>query len=180
MLAHVLDVCSGESVSVIVNKQCWSEMKALTFLRIHLSDISRLELVLAQHCLFLDSLLVTLSKTDQLLHTIDVVLALIVEVVHLQCLGPYLLVQVHQHVLLKPCLAVVDSDAVVVTVQAVDEGLNRRLIQMTQVGCCLPGLLAHDDGLGLNESEGINDDLALDGLNGVNDNSDSTRCKLFE
>lgn len=91
-------------------------MKALTFLRIHLSDISRPELVVAQHCLFLDSLLVTLSKTDQLIHAVDVVLAFIVEVVHLQCLGPYLLVQVHQHVLLKPRLAVVDSDAVVVSV----------------------------------------------------------------
>lgn len=98
----------------------------------------------------------------------------------MQCLGPYLLVQVHQHVLLQSRLAVVDPDAVVVSVQAVDQSLNRWLIQVTQVRCCLPGFLAHDDGLGLNQSEGVDNNLALHGLDGVNDNRNSTGCKLLE
>lgn len=51
---------------------------------------------------------------------------------------------------------------------------------MTQVGCCLTGFLAHDNSLGLDESEGIDDDLAFDGLDGVNDDGDGTRRELFE
>lgn len=91
-----------------------------------------------------------------------------------------MLVQVHQHVLLETGLAVVDGNAVVVAVEAVDEGLNGRLVQMTQVGCCLAGLLAHDDGLWLDKTEGINDDLALDGLDGVDDHGNGAGSKLFK
>ena len=151
-----------------------------TLLRVHLSDVSRLELVLAQHCLLLHTLLVALSKPDQLLHAVDVVLAFVVEVVHVQCLRPYLLVQIHQHVLLKSRFAVVDPDAVVMSVQAVDQGLDRWLVQVTQVRCCLPGFLTHDDGLRLNQSEGVDNDLALHGLDRVNDNCNSTGGKLFK
>lgn len=88
--------------------------------------------------------------------------------------------QVHQHVLLKPRLAVVNPDTVVVSVQSMNEGLDRRFVQMTQVGCCLPGLLAHDDGLGLDKTESIDDDLTLDGLDGIDDDGDGTGRQLLE
>lgn len=51
---------------------------------------------------------------------------------------------------------------------------------MSQVRCRLSRLLAHDDGLRLNETERVNDDLALDGLDGINNNSNCAGRKLLE
>ena len=45
---------------------------------------------------------------------------------------PRLFVQVHQHPLFQLVLAVVDGDGVVVPVQAVDQRLDGRLLQVTQ------------------------------------------------
>jgi hypothetical protein len=50
---------------------------------------------------------------------------------------PGLLVEVHQHPLFQLVLAVVDGDGVVVAVEAVDQSLDRRLLQVTQHGCGL-------------------------------------------
>ena len=61
-----------------------------------------------------------------------------------------------------------------------DERLDRRLVQVSQVRCRLPRLLAHDDGLRLDETEGIDDDFTLDGLDRVHDDGDGTWRKLFE
>lgn len=66
------------------------------------------------------------------------------------------------------------------SVQPVNQCLDRGLVQVTQVRCCLPGLLAHDDGLGLDESEGVDDNFTLDGLDGVNNNGNSTGRQLLE
>jgi hypothetical protein len=44
----------------------------------------------------------------------------------------------------------------------------------------LTGLLAHDNSLGLNETESINDDLALHRLDGINDNGDGAGSELLE
>jgi hypothetical protein len=44
----------------------------------------------------------------------------------------------------------------------------------------LTGLLTHDDGLGLNKTESIDNDLALHRLNGIHDNGDGTGGKLLE
>lgn len=133
----------------------------LTLLGVNLADISRLQLILAQLGLFLDALLIALGKEDKLLHALHIVLTFLVEVTHVQCFGPYVLVEVHQHVLLQPCLAVIDCNAVVVAVEAVNESLNRGLVEVTQVGRRLAGLLAHNHGLRLDKTERINDDLAL-------------------
>lgn len=88
--------------------------------------------------------------------------------------------QVHQHVLLKRSLAVVDADGVVVAVQAVDKRLNRWLVEVTDVGGGLAGLVAHHKSLGVDEAESIDDDFALDGLDGVNDDGDGAGCELLE
>ncbi len=50
---------------------------------------------------------------------------------------PGLLVEVHQHPLFQLVLAVVDGDGVVVAVKAVDQSLDRRLLEVTQHGCGL-------------------------------------------
>jgi hypothetical protein len=44
----------------------------------------------------------------------------------------------------------------------------------------LTGLLAHDDSLGLNKTESINDDLSLHRLDGIHDNGDSAGSELLE
>lgn len=61
-----------------------------------------------------------------------------------------------------------------------DESLNRWLVQVTQVGCSLARLLTQHEGLWVDEAEGVDDNLALDGLDGVNDNGDGTRGELLE
>jgi hypothetical protein len=67
-----------------------------------------------------------------------------------------------------------------VSVEAVDEGLDRGLVQVTDVGCSLAGFLAHHEGLRVDEAEGIDDDFALDGLYGIDNDGDSARRKLFK
>lgn len=88
--------------------------------------------------------------------------------------------EVHQHVLLEGRLAVVDADGVVVSVEAVDQGLDGGLVEVAQVGCALARLLAKHEGLRVDQAEGIDDDLALDGLDGIDDDGDGSWGKLLE
>lgn len=88
--------------------------------------------------------------------------------------------EVHQHVLLERGLAVVDADRVVVSVQAVNQRLDRGLIQVTQVRCALAGLLAEHQRLRVNQPECIDHDFALDGLDGIDDDGDGSWGKLLE
>jgi hypothetical protein len=67
-----------------------------------------------------------------------------------------------------------------VAVQAVDEGLDRGLVEVTDVGGGLAGLVAHHEGLRVDEAEGIDDDLALDGLDGVDYDGDGAGRELLE
>ena len=80
--------------------------------------------------------------------------------------------QVHQHVLLKLGLSVrrfrVDGDRIVVSIETVDEGLNGRLVNVSYIGRSLTSFAARNHGLGLDESESVDYNLALDRLNGVN------------
>lgn len=66
------------------------------------------------------------------------------------------------------------------SVQAMDQGLDRGLIQVTDVGRGLAGLLTQHEGLWVDEAESINDDLALDGLNRIDDNGDGARSELLK
>lgn len=61
-----------------------------------------------------------------------------------------------------------------------DKGLDRGFVQMTQVRSGLARFLAHDNCLRCDESEGINDDFSLDGLDGVDHNGDGTGSKLLK
>lgn len=53
-----------------------------------------------------------------------------------------------------------------------DQRLDARLVQVAQIRGGLARLLAHHDGGGGDEPEGIDDDFALDGLDGVDDDGD--------
>lgn len=96
---------------------------------------------------------------------------MVLEVSQCQALRPVSLMQVHEHALLKLCLPVVDRDRVVVPVQAMDKCLNGRFVDVSDVGCRLAGFLAGDDGLGLNQTESVDNHLSFHGLDRVNDNS---------
>lgn len=152
----------------------------LTLLRIHLADISRLELLLCQLRLLLNPLLIPLSQTNQLHQPLLILVALGLEIIHQQCLGPNMLMQIHQHVFLEPRLPVRDADGVVVAVQAVDEGLNGGFVEMSDVGRRLAGFLARHEGLWVYEAEGIDDDFSFHGLDGVDDYGDGAGGELFE
>lgn len=60
------------------------------------------------------------------------------------------------------------------SVEAVNEGLYRRFVQMTRVRRALSGLLTQHEGLWVDESESIDDDLSLHGLYGIDDHGDGT------
>jgi len=65
-------------------------------------------------------------------------------------------------------------------VQAVDQCLDRRLVQVTDVARCLTGLLAGHEGLGIDRPESVNNDFSSDGLDRVDNDSDGTWVKLLE
>lgn len=91
-----------------------------------------------------------------------------------------MLVQVHQHVLLQLGHAVVDGNAVVVSVEAVDECLDRWLVEVTDVRGRLTWLLACHESLWVDEAESIDDDLAFDGLDWVHDDCYCAWVELLE
>jgi hypothetical protein len=66
----------------------------------------------------------------------------LVELFHLEALRPGLLVEVQQHLLLELGVPVADVDRVVVSVQPVDQRLERRLVEVPDVGGRLPRLLS--------------------------------------
>lgn len=66
------------------------------------------------------------------------------------------------------------------SIETVDECLNRRLVEVTQVRSTLSRLLAEHERLWVDESESINDDLALHRLYRVDDHGDGSRSELFE
>jgi hypothetical protein len=77
--------------------------------------------------------------------------------------------EVHQHALLQLGLPVVDDDGVVMSVEAVDEGLDRWFVDVPDVRGRLTWFLAENDRVGVDETESVDDHLAFDGLNGVDD-----------
>jgi hypothetical protein len=95
-----------------------------------------------------------------------------VEIPQSQPLRPVPFVEIHQHTLLQLRLAVIDSDRVIMPVEAMDEGLNGRLVYVSNVGGRLPCLTTSHDGMLVDETECINDDLALDGLNRIDHDRD--------
>lgn len=65
-------------------------------------------------------------------------------------------------------------------VQAVDKRLNRGLVEVAQVGCGLSGLVAHHERLRVDQTESVDNDLALYGLDGIHDNGDGAGSELLE
>ena len=61
-----------------------------------------------------------------------------------------------------------------------DEGLDRRLVEMAQVRRRLASFLPEDVGLGVDEPEGVDDDFAFDRLDGIDDNRDRSRGQLLK
>ena len=51
---------------------------------------------------------------------------------------------------------------------------------MTDIGCGLTGFLAEHERLWVDQAESVNDDFALDGVDGVDDNGDGARSELLE
>ena len=66
------------------------------------------------------------------------------------------------------------------SVEAVDECLNRRLIQVTQVRGTLTRFLSEHKGLWVDEAKCIDNDFALYGLYGIDYDRDCARGELFE
>jgi hypothetical protein len=66
------------------------------------------------------------------------------------------------------------------SVEAVNKGLYRWLVDVADVRSGLPSLTACNESMGVDKTESINDNLSLHTLNGVNHNGDRTRVQRFE
>jgi hypothetical protein len=66
------------------------------------------------------------------------------------------------------------------SVESVDQSLDRGLVEMAKVRRRLAGFLTHHESLGIDESESVDDDFALDGLDGVDDDGDGAWGQLLE
>ena len=57
--------------------------------------------------------------------------------------------------------SVVDSNRIVVPVEAMDEGLNGGFVNVTNIGGSLSGLVFHNNAVWVDNSAGIDNDFAL-------------------
>ena len=110
-------------------------------------------------------------KTFTDLDSLLIILLMTLKILQLQSLRPIPLMQVHQHRLLQLRLSIIYRYRVIVSVQAVDEGLNRRLVNVSDVGCRLTRLLAGEEHVRVDKTESIYDDFSFDRLNWVDYNS---------
>ena len=149
-------------------------------LRVDLAHVLHQDLLGGLALLGLDPFAV---RGRQFEHPIDHGLVLggvVLEPVDGQPRGPVALVEVHEHLLLELVLAVVDDDGVVVPVESMNQGLDGRFVQMSDVAGRLAGFLAEHHELGVDEAEAIDDDLALDGLDGIDDEGDGAGIERLE
>ena len=88
--------------------------------------------------------------------------------------------EVHEHAFLERRLAVTDANTIIMAIQAMNKCLDGGFIEVTEVGGGLAGFLAQHEGLRVDEAEGVDDDFAFDGLDGVDDDGDGAGGELFE
>jgi hypothetical protein len=85
---------------------------------------------------------------------------------------PAFLVQIQQHLLLQIVSTISNRNRVVVAIETVNQRLDRRLLQMTNVRSCLTRLLIHCNSLRIDSAKSINNDLKKVKL--------SQECNFFE
>mmetsp|Transcript_27721 Transcript_27721/g.65035 ORF Transcript_27721/g.65035 Transcript_27721/m.65035 type:complete len:332 (+) Transcript_27721:223-1218(+) len=149
-------------------------------LRVDLADVLDHDLLGRLALLGRDPLAV---RRRQLEHPVDdglVLGGMLLEGIDLESRRPVALVEIHQHLLLQFVLAVVDDDGVVVPVEAVDEGLDGGAVEMADVGGRLARLLAEHHELRVDEAEAVDDDLAPDGLDGIDYQGDGAGIQRLE
>lgn len=150
------------------------------FLCVAFSDSGNDELLGGERLLLLDGLVVGLGEVEHSGDGFLVVLRVELKIGDGERVHPLFLVQVEEHFLLEFVLLVGDGDGVVLTVEAVDERLDGGLVEVADVGGGLARLLPQHVGLREDEAEGVDDDLALDGLDGVDDDGDGARVELLK
>lgn len=84
-----------------------------------------------------------------------------VEVAQFQTLRPVSFVQVHEHRLLEFRFPVVDGDGIIMPVQAVNEGLDGRFVDVADVGSRLARLTARHNCVRIDQAESVDDDLSF-------------------
>ena len=105
---------------------------------------------------------------------------MVLEVAEGETLCPVPLVKVHQHCLLELRFPVVNRDRIVVPVEAMDERLDGGLVDMPDIRRRLTRLKPLQDHGGIDQSEGVDHDLALHGLDRVDDDGDRAAVELLE
>lgn len=65
-------------------------------------------------------------------------------------------------------------------IQAMNQTLNARLVDVSDVRCRLTWFLAENNGMGVDQAESVDDDFAFDRLDGIDDYSYRTGVQAFE
>lgn len=83
------------------------------------------------------------------------------EIPQFQPLGPIPLVKIHQHRLFKLGLPVIHSDRIVMPIKSVNQSLDARFINVSDVRRRLTRFLAAHDGMRVYQAEGVDNDLSF-------------------
>jgi hypothetical protein len=145
-----------------------------------LSNIVNHDLFIALSLFLLDPFVVGLAPLQHLVDLLLGGLSMLFEWLHGQTVRPVPLVEVHEHLFFQFILSVVNDYAVVVTIQAVDEGLDRRLLQVPDVARRLAWLVAQHHQLWIDQAKAVDDDLSLDRLDRVDDQGHGARMQRFK
>jgi hypothetical protein len=149
-------------------------------LGVRLSNIVNHDLFITFSLFLFDAFVVRFAPFQHLVDLLLGGLSMLFEWLHGQTVRPMPLVEVHEHLLFQFILAVVNDNAVVMTVQAMDECLDRRLLQMANIAGRLTRLVTEHHQLWIDQAKAVNDDFALDRLDRIDHQCHSSRMKRFK
>ena len=148
-------------------------------LRVHFSDGSHQELLCRLLSFILDPLVVTFTQFCQSFQCLNIALMLISVLIKFQAISPALLVQIAKHFLFSLILAVIDGDWVVVFIETSQLGNHTWWSHKANIRSCLTWFHSRHHNLARNTTEGVDDHLTLNRLDGINNDSHRSWIQVF-
>mmetsp|Transcript_24751 Transcript_24751/g.57698 ORF Transcript_24751/g.57698 Transcript_24751/m.57698 type:complete len:266 (-) Transcript_24751:471-1268(-) len=130
--------------------------------------------------LLLDPFIVILGEFQHFLHQFFGGLLMGFKAIDCEARSPIAFMQVHQHLFFQFVLTIINDNRIIMSVEAMNQSLNRRFLQMTNIGRGLSWLLSQHHQLGIDQAKAINHHLAFDGLDGIHHESDSSRVECLK
>mmetsp|Transcript_687 Transcript_687/g.1083 ORF Transcript_687/g.1083 Transcript_687/m.1083 type:complete len:265 (+) Transcript_687:399-1193(+) len=127
-----------------------------------------------------DPIIVLLGEFEHFFHDLLIFMLMVFKFINGKPCRPILLVEVHEHLFFKFIFAVINDNGVIVSIKSMNECLNGWFIEMSNIRSSLPGRLTKHHELRVDKPKAVNDDLSLDGLNGIDNECNSSRVKSLK